>query len=65
MVRLTIYRTNNTTIEKMITLREALELVSNKVVAFAITEEKDPIYIRPYYRHTTDGMLNIFAEEEL
>lgn len=62
MIRLTIYRLNET-IETSITNAMAFSLVSNKVVSYAYKDEV--IRIRPYYRRTIDGVLNIFAEEEL
>ncbi len=72
MIRITIYRPNET-IEVESENPELANLESNTVYLFDKTlyakgERETPdsiIRIRPYYRRTIDGVLNIFAEEEV
>lgn len=69
MVRLTIYRIGATIeIEFNTALPEDLkDLRSGEIYTLDHTSEgkTESIRIRPYYRRTIDGTLNIFAEEEV
>lgn len=72
MIRVTIYRKNET-IEVESENPELAKMQSGKICYFDRTlyskgEVEGPdnlLRIRPYYRRTIDGVLNIFAEEEL
>lgn len=66
MIRLTIYRIGST-IE--LNLDMLGELRSSEIYTYGLVDPKtglrEDIRYRPYYRRTYDGILNIFAEEEL
>lgn len=70
MIRITIYRIGET-LEVESSNPDLANLKSGEVVYFDPTkyaegeEEKPILRIRPYYRRTIDGVLNIFAEEEV
>lgn len=70
MIRLTIYRIGST-LEIESENPSLANLKSGEVVLFDPTHyakgeaEKPILKIRPYYRRTIDGVLNIFAEEEV
>lgn len=68
MLRLTIYRLDET-IEVDLPLEDTTSLRSNKVHTYGRIDPKtgirEDIKYRPYYRRTIDGILNIYAEEEL
>lgn len=66
MIKLTIYRVDST-IEA--TLDIFGDLKSSEIYTYGLidveTGKREDIRYRPYYRRTIDGVLNIFAEEEL
>lgn len=66
MVRLTIYRLGET-IEANIDIMG--ELKSSQVYTYGRidpeTGKREDIRYRPYYRREIDGVLNVFAEEEV
>ena len=68
MLKLTIYRLNET-IEVELPLDDTSSFRSNAVQVYGrINPEngiREDIRYRPYYRRTIDGVLNVFAEEEL
>ena len=66
MIRLTIYRVGST-IETNLDIFG--ELKSSEIYTYGLidpeTGKREDIRYRPYYRRTIDGVLNIFAEEEV
>lgn len=67
MLKLTIYRLNET-IEVELPLDDTTSFRSNTVQVYGRINDKgirEDIRYRPYYRRTIDGVLNVFAEEEL
>lgn len=66
MIRLTIYRIGST-VEINFLDEKAPELKSSEIYIVEHTSEgiTESIRIRPYYRRYVDGVLNIFAEEEV
>lgn len=67
MIRLTIYRIGATIEINFSDDRLPYPLKSGEIYTLEHTPEgkTESIRIRPYYRRTIDGVLNIFAEEEL
>lgn len=67
MLKLTIYRLNET-IEVELPLDDTSSFRSNTVQVYGRINDdgiREDIRYRPYYRRTIDGVLNVFAEEEL
>ncbi len=70
MIRLTIYRVGET-LELLLPKQfTGKDFPSNTVkfvelAHYSDGKIKDKIYIRPYYRKQINGILNIFAEEEV
>lgn len=68
MLKLTIYRLNET-IEVELPLDDTSSFRSNAVQVYGRINPKsgirEDIKYRPYYRRTINGVLNVFAEEEL
>ena len=68
MIRLTIYRLNET-IEVELPLDDTTSFRSNAVHVYGRinndTGIREDIRYRPYYRRTINGVLNVFAEEDL
>lgn len=68
MLKLTIYRIGET-IEVELPLDDTSSFRSNTVQVYGRINPKtgirEDIRYRPYYRRTIDGVLNVFAEEEL
>lgn len=64
-IRLTIYRIGETLELNFPSDRLPYELKSGKIYTLDETINNRSIRIRPYYRRTIDGVLNIFAEEEV
>ena len=65
MIKLTIYRVGST-IETVLDIFG--DLKSSEIYTYGLINDKgirEDIRYRPYYRRTIDGMLNVFAEEEL
>ena len=66
MIRLTIYRVGST-IETNLDIFG--ELKSSEIYTYGLidpeTGKREDIRYRPYYRRVIDGVLNIFAEEEV
>ncbi len=66
MIKLTIYRVDST-IETMLDIFG--DLKSSEIYTYGLidgeTGKREDIRYRPYYRRVIDGVLNIFAEEEL
>lgn len=67
MVRLTIYRIGATVEITFSDDKLPYVLKSGEIytIEHSSGEEVESIRIRPYYRRTIDGVLNIFAEEEV
>jgi hypothetical protein len=67
MIRLTIYRLGET-IEVELPLDDSSSFRSNTVQVYGRINDKgirEDIRYRPYYRRTIEGVLNVYAEEEL
>lgn len=67
MLKLTIYRLNET-IEVELPLDDTSSFRSNAVQVYGRIGDngiREDIKYRPYYRRTINGVLNVFAEEEL
>lgn len=69
MIRLTIYRVGET-VEITSKTLVGKDFPSNTVkfvelAHYSDGKIEDKIYIRPYYRKKINGVLNIFAEEEV
>lgn len=68
MIKLTIYRLKET-IEVELPLDDTTSFRSNEIHTYGRIDPKtgirEDIHYRPYYRRTVDGVLNVFAEEEL
>lgn len=68
MLKLTIYRIGET-IEVELPLDDTSSFRSNTVQVYGRINPKsgirEDIRYRPYYRRTIDGVLNVFAEEEI
>lgn len=66
MIKLTIYRVGST-IETVLDIFG--DLKSSEIYTYGLidgeTGIREDIRYRPYYRRTIDGVLNVFAEEEL
>ncbi len=66
MIKLTIYRVGST-IETNLEIFG--ELKSSEIYTYGLIDEetgkREDIRYRPYYRRIIDGVLNVFAEEEV
>jgi len=66
MIKLTIYRVGST-IETELDIFG--DLKSSEIYTYGLIDEetgkREDIRYRPFYRRTIDGVLNVFAEEEL